>query len=109
MSLVFYSDHGMPGIVDSNDLHSVDGNRCAERLLEIASALEREGFEGVRVQCVPVEKGRFVHAVNTLDGSIGARLLKFIVDLMLTRKKLYSVDAALQIAKRIQEVEAKNE
>lgn len=108
MSLILYSENGMPGLVDSDDLPSSDGNPCAERLIEIAAAFEREGIEGVLVQCIPVEDGRFVHALNFLSGSLGERLVEFFFHHARKHKKIFSVGVALQIAKRIQEVEARN-
>lgn len=108
MSLVFYSDHGLPGIVDSDCLPSIDGNRCAARLIEIASALEREGVEGIHVQCVTVEGGRLVHALNLLAGSFGERVIEFFADHARKHKKIFSVEAALQIARAIQVHEARH-
>lgn len=108
MSLILYSENGMPGLVDSDCLPCIDGNKCAERLIEIAAALEREDIEGVRVQCVPVDGGRFVITLNTLKHSLGADLLEFFANYAREHKKIFSVEIALQIAKQVQENEAKN-
>ena len=108
MTLIMFSENGLPGIVDSDDLPSSDGNPCYERLIEIAAAFQREGIEGVRVQCVPVDGGRFVITLNTLKHSLGADLLEFFANYAREHKKIFSVDLALVIAKQIQEKEAHN-
>jgi len=108
MSLILFSANGMPGLINSDDLPSIDDNRCAARLIEIASALEREGVEGIHVQCIPVEGGRFVHALNLLAGSFGERIIEFFADHARKHKRIFSVNAALQIARAAQESEASN-
>lgn len=108
MTLIMYSENGIPSFVDSDDLPSSDGNPCFERLIEIAAAFQREGIEGVRVQCTPVDGGRFVITTSFLHGSLGADLLEFFANYARENKKIFSVDAALVIAKQVQENEVKN-
>lgn len=105
MRLLMTTQCGLPFIVDSDDLPKVENNKFLERITEIAIALECENLDGIHVQCIPVEGGRFVHTVYTLDGSFGERLLKFIAERMNAQKKLYSIDVALKIAKAIRESE----
>lgn len=111
MSLIFFSDHGFPGLVDSDCLPCIDGNPCAERLVEIAAALEREGFAGVRVQYAQIGDGRFILTLNLLQNSLGEYVMEFFSDFALKQKKIFSVEAALVIAKefRKQESGARNE
>lgn len=109
MSRIFCTKNGFPFMVEQGDLPRTDGNKSTMRIFEIAAAFEQLGIEGIHVQCIPVEGGRFIHALNLLAGSFGDRLLKFIIDLMITRKTLYSVGVALEIADAIQKREANHE
>ena len=98
MSILMCSDNGLPYQVDTNVLPSTDGNPCAERLIEIAAALEREGVEGVRVQSTPIGGELSVITTSLLHGSLGEYVMGFFADYALTHKKIFSVDAALVIA-----------
>lgn len=109
MSLILCSENGMPGFVDSDDLPCTDGNPCYERLIEIAVALERAGFEGVRVRCTPIGSEHSVITTSLLQNSFGARLMEFFADYARKQKIIFSVDTALQIASAIQESEAQND
>ena len=100
MSLILYSENGMPGLINSDDLPSTDGNPGAERFIEIAAALEREGIEGVCVQCIPVDGGRFVITLNLLHGSLGEYVMESFAVHARKHKKIFSVDAALVIAEK---------
>ena len=103
MSLLMINQHGLPHLVDSDDLLSIDDHRAVKRILEIAAALEREGYEGIRVQCIPIENGRYVYSLNVFHGSIGERLIEFFADYARDKKIIFSVEVALHIAKLIQE------
>jgi len=107
MSLLMIQNNGMPYLIDSDDLPSSDGNQCCERLIEIAVALEQAGYEGVRVQCTPVDGGRFVISTSCLQSSLGEYVMEFFADYALTHKKLFSVDAALVIAAEFRKQESK--
>ncbi|MGC2457662.1 MAG: hypothetical protein WA435_06680 [Gallionellaceae bacterium] len=110
MSLLICQENGFPYLIDSNDLPRTEDSKLLERITEIAVAFERAGIDdGIHVQCIQVEYGRFVHAVNTFDGSFGAILLMHLVDRMIAQNKLYSVKAALHFAKATQEYEARHE
>lgn len=109
MTLIMYSENGMPGLINSDDLPCTDGNPCAERLIEIAAALERAGFEGVRVRYAPVGNEHSVITTSLLQNSFGARLMGFFADYARKQKIIFSVDVALQIASAIQESEVQND
>lgn len=106
MSLIFFSDHGFPSLVNSDCLPCIDGNPCAERLVEIAAALERDGFAGVRVQCTQIGDGRFILALNLLQNSLGEYVMEFFADFARKHKKIFSVEAALVIAKEFRKQES---
>ena len=89
---------GLPCLLDADDLPSSDGNPCYKRLIEIAVALERAGYEGVCVQCTPITGGRSVITTNLLRGSLGEYVMAFFADYACKHKKIFSVDAALVIA-----------
>lgn len=105
MSLILYSENGMPGFVGSDDLPSSDGNPCYERLIEIAVALERAGFEGVRVRCTPIGSEHSVITTSLLQNSFGARLMEFFADYARKQKIIFSLDAALVIAEEFRKHE----
>lgn len=105
MTLIMYSENGMPGLINSDDLPCTDGNPCAERLIEIATALERAGFEGVRVRCTPIGNEHSVITTSLLQNSFGARLMEFFADYARKQKIIFSLDAALVIAEEFRKHE----
>lgn len=109
MSLLFFTKDDLPFLVDSDELPKFEDNKCAQRIFEIAVALEQKGFEGIRVQCIPIEGGRFLYSLNLLQGSWGEYILECFADYARKYKKIFSVEVALQIAKEIQEAEVRNE
>jgi hypothetical protein len=108
MSILMCVKDDLPCLIDTADLPSSDGNPCFERLIEIAATLEQKGYEGIHVQCAPVDGGRFVISLNLLQGSLGEYVMQFFADYALTQKKIFSVDAALVIAAEFRKQESES-
>ena len=99
-----YMGNGTLIAFDSDSLPSLDGNPRGEHLIKIAKALELEGVDGVRVDCIK-EGDRLVVMLLFIPDSLGKRLLDFFADRCNKTNHLPSVELALLIAKNVQEME----
>lgn len=98
--------NGLPFFINPDDLLRIDGNRSAERIIEIAVALQKAGINGICVQCVQYSDDRFVVSLDLLQGSLGEYLMNFFADYAREQKKIFSVDAALVIAEEFKKQES---
>lgn len=100
--------NGLPFLISPDELLCIDGNRCAERIIEIAAALQQAGIDGIRLQCIKVDEDLSVISLNLLQNSMGGRLVALFADYARKHKKIFSVEVALDIARRIQNGDARN-
>ncbi len=105
MSILFCQKNGFPFLVDSDNLPRTEENKSLERFMQIAVALDREGFNGIRVTESRTKEGRYVQFAERLEGSLGAAIFDHLVDYSHKRKSIPTVEAALIIANSIREFE----
>lgn len=98
---------GVPFIFNSNSIPSLDGNPRGEHLIKIAIALEQEGIDGVRVEYIK-EKDRVVLMLHLAQDSLGQRLLDVFADWLQNSNQVPTVELAIQMAKYVQEMEARS-
>ncbi len=109
MSILFCQKNGFPFLVDSDNLPKIEEDKALERLMQIAIALDRDGYEGLRVQEYRCPDGRFIQSLECKAGALGQRIFEHILDFSRKRKSIPTVEFALRFARTAKEIEAQNE
>ena len=97
---------GMPVVIDAEDVPKLEENEWFMHIMKIATVLEREGIDGVRIEWNKGEGDRYFSALLAKPGSLGERLLNFIAEEVIKTRRMPTIESAIALAKYVQKQEA---